>query len=122
MNVASPEIVGHSPFDTKKLDRLMEEADLDALVVTSRHNVQYLLGGYRFFFFDAMEAIGVSRYLPVFVYQRGRPENAIYIGNRMEGFEKELGSIPVASVKAASWGTTDAMGLAVDHIKALGQV
>ena len=122
MNVASPEIVGHSPFDTKKLDRLMEEADLDALVVTSRHNVQYLLGGYRFFFFDAMEAIGVSRYLPVFVYQRERPENAIYIGNRMEGFEKELGSIPVASVKAASWGTTDAMGLAVDHIKALGQV
>jgi Xaa-Pro aminopeptidase len=120
MNVASQEIVGHSPFDSKKLDRLMEEADLDALVVTSRHNVQYLLGGYRFFFFDAMEAIGVSRYLPVFVYQRERPENAIYIGNRMEAFEKELGSIPVASVKAASWGTTDAIGLAVDHINALG--
>ena len=120
MNVASQEIVRHSPFDPKKLDRLMEEADLDALVVTSRHNVQYLLGGYRFFFFDAMEAIGVSRYLPVFVYQRERPENAIYIGNRMEGFEKELGSIPVASVKAASWGTTDAVGLAADHIKALG--
>jgi Xaa-Pro dipeptidase len=120
MNVASQEIVRHSPFDAKKLDRLMAEADLDALVVTSRHNVQYLLGGYRFFFFDAMEAIGVSRYLPVFVYQRERPENAIYIGNRMEGFEKELGSIPVASVKAASWGTTDAMGFAVDHIKALG--
>jgi Xaa-Pro dipeptidase len=120
MNVASQEIVRHSPFDAKKLDRLMEEADLDALVVTSRHNVQYLLGGYRFFFFDAMEAIGVSRYLPVFVYQRERPENAIYIGNRMEGFEKELGSIPAASVKAASWGTIDAMGLAADHIKALG--
>jgi Xaa-Pro dipeptidase len=120
MNVASQEIATHSPFDAKKLDRLMEEADLDALVVTSRHNVQYLLGGYRFFFFDAMEAIGVSRYLPVFVYQRERPENAIYIGNRMEGFEKELGSIPVASVKAASWGTTDAMGLAADHIKTLG--
>jgi len=121
MNVASREIAGLSSFDAKKLDRLMEEADLDALVVTSRHNVQYLLGGYRFFFFDAMEAIGVSRYLPVFVYQRGRPENAIYIGNRMEGFEKELGSIPAASVKAASWGTTDAMGFAVDHIKALGE-
>ena len=120
MNVASDNMVAHSPFDTTKLDRLMEHADLDALIVTSRHNVQYLLGGYRFFFFDAMEAIGVSRYLPIFVYQRGRPENAIYIGNRMEGFEKELGSIPVASVKAASWGTTDAMDFAIDHIKALG--
>jgi Xaa-Pro aminopeptidase len=120
MNVASQEIEGHSPCNAKKLDRLMKEADLDALVVTSRHNLQYLLGGYRFFFFDAMEAIGVSRYLPVFVYQRERPENAIYIGNRMEGFEKELGNIPAASIKAASWGTTDAIGFAVDHIKALG--
>ncbi|RZM87020.1 aminopeptidase P family protein, partial [Bradyrhizobium genosp. SA-3] len=80
MNVADRKITARAPFDTEKLDRLMHEARLDALVVTSRHNVQYLLGGYRFFFFDAMEAIGVSRYLPVYVYQRGRPENALYIG------------------------------------------
>ncbi len=121
MNVTVQDVAGRSPIDTKKLDRLMEEADLDALIVTSRHNVQYLLGGYRFFFFDAMEAIGVSRYLPVYVYRRGRPGDTLYIGNRMEGFEKELGSIPAASIKAASWGTTDAMGLAVDHIRTLGQ-
>jgi Xaa-Pro dipeptidase len=120
MNVADRKITARAPFDTKKLDRLMLEAGLDALVVTSRHNVQYLLGGYRFFFFDAMEAIGVSRYLPVYVYQRERPENALYVGNRMEGFEKELGRIPAPAVKAAAWGSTDAMGLAVDHIKALG--
>ena len=120
MNVAVQEIKAHQSFDTKKLDRLMEDAGLDALVVTSRHNVQYLLGGYRFFFFDVMEAIGVSRYLPVFVYQRGRPENAIYLGNRMEGFEKELGRIPAATVKTATWGTVDAMRLAADHIQTLG--
>ena len=60
MNVASREIAGLSSFDAKKLDRLMEEADLDALVVTSRHNVQYLLGGYRFFFFDAMVSFGLQ--------------------------------------------------------------
>ena len=52
----------------------MGEADLDVLVATSRHNVQYLLGGYRFFFFDAMDAIGVSRYLPVVVYQGAGPK------------------------------------------------
>jgi Xaa-Pro dipeptidase len=120
MNVADRKITARAPFDTKKLDRLMLEAGLDALVVTSRHNVQYLLGGYRFFFFEAMEAIGVSRYLPVYVYQRERPENALYVGNRMEGFEKELGRIPAPAVKAAAWGSTDAIGLAVDHIKALG--
>ncbi|KIZ46788.1 hypothetical protein OO17_06205, partial [Rhodopseudomonas palustris] len=47
-----------APFDTGKLDRLMDEAGIDVIVATSRHNVQYLLGGYRFFFFDVMEAIG----------------------------------------------------------------
>ena len=50
------------PFDTGRLDELMEEAGIDALVVTSKHNIQYLLGGYRFFFFDHFDAIGVSRY------------------------------------------------------------
>jgi len=120
MNVADMKIAERAPFDTDKLDRLMHEAGLDALVVTSRHNVQYLLGGYRFFFFDAMEAIGVSRYLPVYVYQRGRPENALYIGNRMEGFENELGRIAAPAVKTASWGSTDAIRLAIDHVKALG--
>jgi Xaa-Pro dipeptidase len=120
MNVADRKIAARAPFDTKKLDRLMLEAGLDALVVTSRHNVQYLLGGYRFFFFDAMEAIGVSRYLPVYVYQRERPENALYVGNRMEGFEKELGRIAAPAVKTTSWGSTDAIRLAIDHIKALG--
>ena len=45
-------------FDAALLDRLMDEAGLDVLLATSKHNVQYLLGGYRFFFFDDMDAIG----------------------------------------------------------------
>jgi Xaa-Pro aminopeptidase len=65
MGVTNQEFVANSTFDANKLERPMQEAGLDALVVTSRHNVQYLLGGYRFFFFDVMEAISVSRYLPV---------------------------------------------------------
>ena len=55
------------PFDADRLDKLMEQAGLDALVLTSKHNIQYLLGGYRFFFFDHFDAIGVSRYLPILV-------------------------------------------------------
>src|SRR5947209_13776730 len=80
-----------APFDTARLDDLLGEAGIDVLVTTSKHNVQYLLGGYRFFFFDYMDAIGVSRYLPVVVYQRGKPESAAYVGYRLEGFEKQLG-------------------------------
>ena len=108
-----------APFDTAKLDALMEEAGLDVLIATSRHNVQYLLGGYRFFFFDVMEAIGTSRYLPVLIYQKGYPERTAYIGNRMEGFEHELGQIWTPVVKTASWGTLDAIGLAIDHVRKL---
>ena len=36
-----------APFDTARLDRLMEEAGVDVLLATSKHNVQYLLGGHR---------------------------------------------------------------------------
>ena len=60
-----------APFDTARLDRLMDEAGIDVLLATSKHNVQYLLGGHRSFFFDNMDAIGISRYLPVFVYPKG---------------------------------------------------
>ena len=78
------------PFDAGRLDALMEEAGIDALIVTSKHNIQYLLGGYRFFFFDHFDAIGVSRYLPILVYVKGHPERATYIGHPMESYEQEL--------------------------------
>jgi len=108
------------PFDTARLDRLMDEAGLDILVVTSKHNIQYLLGGYRFFFFDAMDAIGVSRYLPVLVYAKGRAQDTAYIGNSMESYERDLGRFWMPHVEAKSWGTLDAMRLAADHIQRIG--
>ena len=104
------------PFDTGPLDGLLEEAGIDALLVTSKHNVQYLLGGYRFFFFDYMDAIGTSRYLPVVLYRRGRPEDAAYIGYRLEAYENELGRFWTPTVKASTSGTTDAIALAVEHL------
>ena len=53
------------PFDSNYLDRLMDEAGVDVLVINSKHNIQYLLGGHRSFFFDYMDAMALSRYLPV---------------------------------------------------------
>ena len=50
----------HVPFETAKLDWLMEAAGLDVLVATSKHNVQYLLGGQRAIFFDYMDAMGLA--------------------------------------------------------------
>src|SRR5919112_1247954 len=78
------------PFDAQRLDRLMDEAGMDVLLATSKHNVQYLLGGHRSVFFDYMDAIGISRYLPIVVYPKGRPDKAAYFGHRLEGFQKEV--------------------------------
>ena len=78
---------GTAPFDTAQLDRLMDEAGIDVLLANSKPNVQYLLGGHRSFFFDTMDAIGVSSYLPIVVYAKGAPEKAGYFGHRMEGYQ-----------------------------------
>ena len=80
-----------APFDTARLDALLADGGIDVLIATSKHNVQYMLGGYRFFFFEHTDATGVSRYLPVLVYQRGHPDNTAYIGSELENYEKQLG-------------------------------
>ena len=107
------------PFDYARLDELMEASGADILLVTSRHNIQYLLGGYRFFFFDRFDALGISRYLPILVYPKGRPDNAVYIGNSMEESEAENGRFWCPTVETSCWGTLDATGLAIKHVRAL---
>ena len=96
------------PFDADRLDRLMDEAGIDVLVATSKHNVQYLLGGHRAFFFESMDAMGLSRYLPVLVYPKGGRQKAAYFGHRMEGFQKENDPFWVSESQTNSSGTVDA--------------
>ena len=81
-----------APFDTARLDALMGDADIDVLLASSPHNVRYLLGGYRFFFFHTFDAFGVSRYLPILVYLRGRPEDSLYVAQVMEGSAQKRGA------------------------------
>jgi Xaa-Pro aminopeptidase len=108
------------PFDSVHLDALMEREKIDVLLVTSKHNIQYLLGGYRFFFCDYSDAIGVSRYLPILVYPRGRPQDASYIGQAMEISEVENQRFWTPKTDTTVWGAVQAMHVAVDHVKALG--
>ena len=122
MALAETEIRKPIPFDTKKLDKLLDDAGIDVLVATSKHNVQYMLGGYRFFFFDTMDAVGVTRYLPAVVYQKGKPENAAYVGCGMENFEKELGKFWQPTLDLNVIGSKETMGQVVEHIKKLGPV
>jgi Xaa-Pro aminopeptidase len=106
-----------APFDTARLDRLMDEAGIDILVATSKHNVQYLLGGHRAFFFESMDAMGLSRYLPVFVYAKGGADKAGFFGHRMEGFQNEVKPFWVAEINTKSSGSIDVMEKAVDYAR-----
>jgi Xaa-Pro aminopeptidase len=108
------------PFDHHRLDRLMDEAGIDVVVATSKHNVQYLLGGHRANFFDYMDATGVTRYLPVFVYPKGAPEKAAYIGHRLEKFQTQVKPLWTPETQTNTAGSVDAMQKAVDHIRKAG--
>lgn len=108
------------PFDASRLDRAMEEAGIDVLLATSKHNVQYLTGGHRAFFFDYMDAMGLSRYLPVFVYPKGAPDKAAFFGHRLEGFQKENEPFWVGEAQTTSSGSVDVMEKAAAYIRKSG--
>jgi len=108
------------PFDAKRLDRLMDEAGMDVLLATSKHNVQYMLGGHRSIFFDYMDAIGVSRYLPIVVYPKGSPDKAAYFGHRLEGFQREVKPFWTPEAQTNSSGALDTMKRATDYLQKAG--
>ncbi len=112
---------GRPPFDSARLDQLMDDAGIDVVLATSRHNVQYLLGGYRPFFFEMIDAIGTGRYLPIVLYAKGRPADALYVGSVMEKSARERGAFWTPTCVAESWGSTDAMAFALAHLKSRGR-
>ena len=109
-----------TPFDHARLDRLMDDAGVDVLLATSKHNVQYLLGGHRAIFFDYMDAMGLSRYLPIVVYPKGRPEKAAFFGHRLEGFQREVKPFWTGEQQTNASGAIDVMKKATDYLKSSG--
>ena len=59
------------PFDQSKLDKLLDDHGIDFLIINDKNTAQYLLGGYKFFFFAQKDSIGISRYLPTIGYPKG---------------------------------------------------
>lgn len=121
MNVSAQPTSGLKiPFDHQRLDRLMDEAGIDVIVATSKHNVQYLLGGHRAHFFDYMDAVGISRYLPVLVYAKGQPEKAGYFGHRLETFQLQANPVWTPETKSTVNNSPDATNQAIDYIRKAG--
>ena len=108
------------PYRFEALDAAMEAAGLDALVATSKHNVRYLLGGYQFIFFSAMDAIGQSRYLPAFVYIRGDAGKTGYFANKMEIHEHRVMPFWVPEFHPDHWGSVDTMQAVAEHLQRCG--
>jgi Xaa-Pro aminopeptidase len=108
------------PFDSARLDRLMDAAGVDAVLACSPHNVQYLLGGYRFFMFAHGTVMGASRYLPMVGYVRGAPERAFFVGNPFERGQQEHEPLWVPDVTITSWSSLESGRLAAAALAARG--
>lgn len=113
------------PFANAKLDALLGEAGIDLLVVTSKHNLRYLLGGYHHAFFAVSDAIGISRYLPVLLYWPGQPDRACYVANRNERDAIEMRAregrpLWPPRIRAAASTSLEAATVAAGEIKAGG--
>lgn len=110
-----------APFDAARLDALMAEAGLDAVLATSKHGIRYLLGGYRFFLYAHGDAHGLSRYLPIFIYPQSDPARAAYVGTATERHEAELGRIWVGRTHFANRTVADYARSAVTELRRLGR-
>ncbi len=108
------------PFDNEKLNALMDEEGADLLLASHKDNIQYLLGGYRFFFFSHKDAIGVSRYLPLLGIPKGDTDKAFYLGNGMEAQQQEVEPFWVRNVENSQWFSDAAGKSAAGRIRKLG--
>ncbi|MCA1669623.1 MAG: aminopeptidase P family N-terminal domain-containing protein, partial [Thermomicrobia bacterium] len=73
-----------APFDSAKLQHLMDGAGMDLLLASTRHNVRYLTGGYVYHFHERGQRMGSSQYLAFVGVPRGHDENVFYIGASSE--------------------------------------
>ena len=105
---------GVPPFDSAKLDALMDQAGVDLVLASSRHNVRYLLGDYSTFFAH-FDAIGVERYLPLLGYPRGRPDLAFLVDSALDRWRHEHSPSWVGNVRHGGVSAT----LAIDAARAL---
>jgi Xaa-Pro aminopeptidase len=108
------------PFDVQRLDALLEEHGLDAVLATSPHNTRYLMGGYRFFLYAVLDGIGMDRYMPVVGYLRERPDQAFYVGAGNEDWGTVVDPPWTPTVANVSWTAAHASEVAAGLMRERG--
>jgi Xaa-Pro aminopeptidase len=106
-------------FDTQKLDALLERAEVDVLVATSRHNVRYLSGSYSFFF-ERFDAMAIDRYLPAVGYLPRRLDDAFFVGAGVDGYLHEAEPIWIPTVLDDAGTTVQTAETVARQIRGLG--
>src|SRR5262249_24407495 len=74
---------------------------------------QYLLNVERAIFFDYMDALGISRYLPLVLYAKGAPDKAGYVGHRLRSGMRMTSAEMImldSGFVASSWWMTKVVG------------
>lgn len=107
------------PFEPGRLDALLRAAEIDVLVATSKHNVQYL-GAFRSEFFSSADAVGTARALPIFVYPTGDPDGAALFCHRFDRHDLQVQDPWPPHTDATSSGTVDAMDAAFAFLSRRG--
>src|ERR1700737_931882 len=106
-----------TPFSAAKLDALLDESGIDVLLVSSKHNVQYLLGGYRYYFFEHWGTIGLGRYLPVLGYVKERLDQAFYVGSGDEAWGIEAFPFWPPRISTEAWTSRGSARIDDEYVK-----
>ncbi len=105
------------PFDQARLHAALDQAQIDALVVTSHINVRYLTGGYHCIFFDTMEELGLSKYGPTILYRRSHPEHTFFLGSYFDKEQLPSDPVWVPNVDVTHWTAATTPPAIVDWVR-----
>ncbi len=107
-------------LDLARLDETLAEAGIDVLLITSRHNVAYMLDGHRFHFFDGEDALGKGRYTPLLGYIPGHADQAFYLANLLENHQFELAPVWIEDIEVIGWPGDDLAGPTARRLRSRG--
>ena len=118
---AQPRQSASIPFNSKRLDLLMDDAGVDVLLITSKHNVQYMLGGHKALFFGVDGCVGIRVDICRLSFLRRESRQSRFL-SRIRPSTIKRRSVPfrISESPTSVSGSEDAMRLALEYLRKLG--